>query len=129
MGSGAQFGAQPPVTGRRGAARARVALPATIETVNGTTRALLRNLSESGAMLEVAQLPTLGADAVVRCGQLDCFGVIVWARLRWCGVMFDEAIKISDVISIRQTSERSAGAAQRDLRDAARRWAEGAQAR
>ncbi len=129
MGSGAQFGAQPPVTGRRGAARARVALPATIETVNGTTRALLRNLSESGAMLEVAQLPTVGAEAVLRCGQLDCFGVIVWARLRWCGVVFDEAITLSDVISIRQASDGSACAVQKDLQDAARRWAEGAQAR
>ncbi len=129
MGSGAQFGAQPPVTGRRGAARARVALPATIDTVNGTTRALLRNLSESGAMLEVAQLPTVGAEAVLRCGQLDCFGVIVWARLRWCGVVFDEVITLPDVISIRQASDGSAGAAQKDLQDAARRWAEGAQAR
>lgn len=129
MGSGAQFAAQQPVTGRRGAARARVALPATIETVNGTTRALLRNLSESGAMLEVAQLPTLGADAVIRCRQLDCFGVVVWARMRWCGVAFDEPIELSDVINIRQASEGATIAAQRDLQDAARRWAQGAHAR
>jgi hypothetical protein len=113
------------VTGRRIAARARVALPATIETVRGTERAVLRNISETGLMLEVAHLPAMGADAVVRSGSLDCFGVVVWARFRWCGVAFEEPIPIDEVLRIRQVSDQSTGAAQRDLQDAALRWAQG----
>jgi hypothetical protein len=117
------------VTGRRIAARARVALPATIESVRGTERAVLRNLSETGAMLEVAHLPAVGADAIVRCGSLDCFGTVVWARFRWCGVAFEENIPLSEVLRVRETSERSTGAAQRELQAAAARWAQGGSAR
>ena len=113
------------VTGRRIAARARVALAASIESVRGTERAVLRNLSETGAMLEVAHLPAVGADAIVRCGSLDCFGTVVWARFRWCGVAFEESIPLSEVLRIRQTSEQSTGSAQRELQEAAARWAQG----
>jgi hypothetical protein len=117
------------VTGRRIAARARVALAATIETVRGTERAVLRNVSETGLMLEVAHLPAVGADAVVRSGPLDFFGTVVWARFRWCGVAFEEPISHAEVLRIRQLSEESSGAAQRELQEAALRWAQGGRLR
>jgi hypothetical protein len=120
-----QAPAPPAVTGRRIAARARVALPATLETVRGTERAVLRNISETGLMLEVAHLPALGADAVVLSGGLDCFGTVVWTRFRWCGVAFEEPISHSEVLRIRQLSEQSTGAAQKELQEAASRWAQG----
>ena len=127
MASSAEQEASAPqaVTGRRIAARARVALPATIETVRGTERAALRNISETGLMLEVAHLPAIGADAVVRSGSLDCFGTVVWARFRWCGVAFEEPISHSEVLRIRQRSEESSGASQKELQEAALRWAQG----
>jgi hypothetical protein len=117
------------VTGRRIAARARVALRATIETVRGTENAVLRNISETGLMLEVANLPANGADAIVRSGALDCFGTVVWARMRWCGVAFEEPIPLNEVLRIRELSEQSTGAAQRELQDAALRWAQGGSVR
>jgi hypothetical protein len=96
-----------------------------IETVRGTERAVLRNISETGVMLEVAHLPGLGADAIVRSGLLDCFGTVVWARMRWCGVAFEEPIPLDEVLRIRELSEQSTGSVQRDLREAALRWAQG----
>lgn len=120
-----QVDAASTTTGRRIAARARVALPATLETVRGTERAVLRNISETGLMLEVAHLPSIGADAVVRSGMLDCFGTVVWARFRWCGVAFDEPIPHAEVLRVRQVSDASSGASQRELQDAALRWAQG----
>ena len=118
----------PQVTGRRVAARARVALPATLESLSGTANVILRNISETGAMLEVANLPARGADAVLCCGELDCFGTIVWARSRWCGFAFDEPIPQATVLRLRAASDGGqADAASRNaLNDAARRWAEGA---
>lgn len=118
----------PQVTGRRVAARARVALPATLESLSGTANVILRNISETGAMLEVANLPARGADAVLCCGELDCFGTIVWARSRWCGFAFDEPIPQAVVLRLRAASDGGqADAASRNaLNDAARRWAEGA---
>ena len=125
----AQQQQQPVVTGRRIAGRARVALPATFETVNGTARAVLRNISTTGAMLEVAQQPTVGASGVLACAGLDCFGEIVWVRSRWCGFAFDEPIAHHEVLRLRQASDQASGSEQRDVQDAARRWAEGAGAR
>ena len=115
------------LAGRRVASRARVALPATLETVNGTVRAVIRNISETGAMLEVAALPTVGGCAVVRCGSLDAFGVVAWARSRWCGVAFDEPVGHAEVVRMRAASDQGQAttASRRDLEDAAKRWAEG----
>lgn len=122
-----QGGGTAQVTGRRVAARARVALPATLESLSGTVNVILRNISETGAMLEVGKLPARGADAVLCCGELDCFGTIVWARSRWCGFAFDEPIPQEMVLRLRSASDSGqADAASRNaLHDAARRWAEG----
>ncbi len=117
------------VTGRRIAARARVALPGCIETMNGTVAAVLRNISTTGAMIEVARLPTVGTAAVLRCGPLDCFGTIVWARFRWCGFAFEELIPQDQVLRMRALTEEAARAPQRDIQDAARRWASGGSSR
>jgi hypothetical protein len=76
-------------------------------------------------MLEVAHLPAIGADAVVRSGSLDCFGTVMWARMRWCGIAFEEPIPLGEVLRVRQLSEQSTGAAQRELQEAALRWAQG----
>lgn len=128
MTASMKAGDQPQVTGRRVAARARVALPATLEALSGTVKAVLRNISETGAMLEVASLPTQGADAVLCCGELDCFGTIVWVRGRWCGFAFDEPIPQETVLRLRTASDtgQAAVASRTALNDAARSWAEGA---
>ena len=116
------------MTGRRIAARARVALPASLDTIGGSVRAILRNISETGAMLEVERLPAVGSDAVLCCGELDCFGTFVWARSRWCGFAFDDPIPQATVLRLRASSDTGQAAArsQSELADAARRWAEGA---
>jgi hypothetical protein len=100
-----------------------------METVCGTENSVLRNISETGLMLEVPQTPKVGMDAVVRCGSLDCFGVVVWARFRWCGIAFEEPIPRSEVLRIRQESDEFDTTAQRELQEAARRWAKGGSVR
>ena len=123
-----QHEGKPQVTGRRVAARARVALPATLEALSGTVNVILRNISETGAMLEVANLPARGADGVLCCGELDCFGTIVWARSRWCGFAFGEPIPQEIVLRLRAASDsgQAEAASRNAASDAARRWAEGA---
>ncbi len=116
------------VSGRRVAARARVSLEATLETVQGTRRAFLKNISTTGALLEVGSLPTVGAGGVLKCGPIDCFGAIVWARFRWCGFAFDEPIPHEHVLAMRLASDEAAKAPNRAAQEAARRWASGTKA-
>ncbi len=112
---------------KRSAARARVALPAKLDTLTSTVPAILRNLSETGAMLEVSSALMIGADAVLSCGELDCFGTIVWVRSHWCGFAFDEPLPQSAVIRARTASDNGQAVSnhQKDVEDAAKQWAVG----
>lgn len=114
-----------PVAGRRVAARARVSLTGYLETVQGTQKATLRNVSATGAMLEVSQLPPVGASGIFKCAALDCFGTVAWARGRWCGIAFDEPISHGEVLQVRAISDQAAFAPERETREAAMRWAQG----
>lgn len=113
------------LTGRRVAARARVTLTGFLETVQGTQKAILKNVSATGAMLEIAELPTVGADGIFKCAALDCFGTIAWAHGRWCGVAFDEPITHAEVLQVRKVSDQAAFAPDREAREAALNWAQG----
>lgn len=116
------------VVGRRRTPRARVALPARFETLNGTVCAILHNLSESGAMLELPSAPAIDSTGLLRCGDIDCFGTVVWVQSRWCGFAFDEQLPQGMVIQARKASDKGQAVAdhRRELAEAAKRWALGA---
>lgn len=84
--------------------RARVKLPATLETLNGLKRVHLLNLSPEGAMIEIDDPPAVGGDAVLRRGEIDAFGVIVWAGSGRCGMTFDEPIPEVEILRQKRTS-------------------------
>ena len=114
-----------PPAGRRIAARARVQLPVVLETLSGTGRGTLRNLSCTGALVEVSPLLNVGSDVVLSCGSLEAFGIVVWARMRWCGIAFDEPLDQSTVVSLRVSSDGQGNNDRQDALAAAERWARG----
>jgi hypothetical protein len=117
------------VTGRRVAPRARVALPARLETLHGIAPALIRNLSETGAMIQLTGPTTVGADGVLSFAGQESFGTVQWVKSQWCGFAFDERLPQATVISLRSASDNGvpAAAAQAKMNDIARGWSQGRQ--
>ena len=117
--------AQSPHVGRRAGARARLSLPATLESVRGVFRVTIINLSCTGAMVEVPELLKVGTDVVLQRGDLDAFAVVVWAGSGRCGLHFYDPIDQEEVIAHRRTSEHVAGEPDREALARAERWATG----
>ena len=112
--------------GRRAAARARIALPASVETLNGIRTARLHNLSRTGAMVDGVGLPGVGSDIILRCGTIDALGVIVWAGNGRCGIEFDEPLDETEVARQRRIGEEAArSGVTPELRKAAEDWVNG----
>jgi hypothetical protein len=111
--------------GRRGDARARLSLPATLESVRGVFRVKIINISCSGAMVEVPERLKVGSDVVLQRGKLDAFGVVVWAGSGRCGLQFYDPLSEEEVILYRRVSEQTALEADREVLANAEHWAKG----
>lgn len=92
-----------PITGRRGAARARVQLNAVLETTTGAIPIVIRNLSCTGAMLEGPNLPKPNREAILKRGQIDAIGVVVWSKGDRCGFHFFDPIAEATVVHLART--------------------------
>jgi hypothetical protein len=95
---------QPQPSGRRAEPRAPVRLPVSVETLDGTRRVSLLEVSLSGARLEGATLPPVGKDVVLTCGSVEAFGTIAWAAGERCGVHFDDPISIPELVALRRVA-------------------------
>jgi hypothetical protein len=84
--------------GRRAAARARLQANATLETTTGVASAVLRNLSCTGAMLEGRHLPKTNRTAILRSGDVEVMGVVVWAEEGRCGLHFFDPLSNEAVV-------------------------------
>lgn len=76
------------------AGRTNLLLAATIVAgdISGAVR--IRNLSETGAMLEGASLPKVGRPLTLRRQELEMGAVVVWAIGSRCGIRFDGKISV-----------------------------------
>lgn len=85
--------------GRRGAARARLQANASLETTTGEMPVVLRNLSRSGAMIEGRNLPALNRTALLRRGDIEALGTVVWQEQGRCGFQFYDALPHDAVVA------------------------------
>ena len=112
--------------GRRVHPRARVALPAVLETIEGHRQAQLHNLSAAGAMVETAATPSVGRDLVLKCFGIDALGVVIWKEGDCCGIEFYDPIDEEEVIRQRQLSDdelaQERWRMKQQLIEAAERW-------
>ena len=91
--------------GRRAKARARIGLPASIETLTGSRRVVLQNISVTGCMIEAPQLPSVGSDVIVKCGTIDAMAVVIWAGNGRCGLAFDDPADGREIMRLRTVAE------------------------
>ena len=76
-------------------------LPASAEAISGHRPVQLLDVSRTGAKLEGRDLPLVGKDVILRCGDVDSFGTVAWAEGPRCGITFDEQISLSELIHLR----------------------------
>jgi hypothetical protein len=75
--------------------RTNLLLSATIEAEGIAAPVRIRNLSETGALLEGAALPAVGARLILRRLHLEIGGTVVWSADSRCGVRFEGTISVA----------------------------------
>jgi hypothetical protein len=84
---------------RRVAPRTNLLLTASIEAGPLIAPVRIRNLSETGAAIEGAALPHVGATVMLRRLDLSIGGTIIWSTGSRCGVNFDGTTCVAEWIS------------------------------
>lgn len=92
----------PTPEGRR-QARTHLFVAATLCADAGSSPVHIRNMSQSGALVEAAVLPEVGEKVRLKRGQLHATGSIVWRTGRKAGLRLDAAVHVADWMS-RQVS-------------------------
>lgn len=86
----------PPRLDGRGRHRSNVFVSAALYSDGGSAPAMIRNLSESGALVEGPVLPPPGTQVRLRRGSFEVTGVVVWQNSRRVGLKFDSSISVDD---------------------------------
>jgi hypothetical protein len=81
------------------AARANLMLSAAIEGEGFRASVRIRNLSETGALLEGPDLPPVGARLVLSRLKIQIAGTVMWSRAPRCGVRFEGRTSVADWIA------------------------------
>lgn len=88
--------------GRRSSAREAVPLVAVFTTVTRSHRAVLVDISRTGARLSGDDLPELHEDLLLSVDRLRAFGTVAWSEGREFGIVFTEPLEDHDVQSLRR---------------------------
>jgi enamine deaminase RidA (YjgF/YER057c/UK114 family) len=106
--------------------RKNLLLAASIETDTSNAAVRIRNLSESGAMLDGAVLPDVGKMVTLRRLEVQVGAVVVWRLSGRCGIKFDGNVVVDDWVAgaHRTASAQISGQARVDAIQAAIRKGE-----
>jgi hypothetical protein len=96
-------------TGRRRAVRERVNIAVSLFSIDQSRVALLADVSQSGCRLSGMGLPGIGDDILLKVGELELFGEIVWKDGAERGVQFEEPISEHDLEALRHAVARQQG--------------------
>lgn len=115
-----------PTVGRREHSRLRVRLPARLTTLDGTSSAILTDLSYGGAKLLVNCELKPGQQAVLNWHEFEAYGLVSWVHDGMCGLHFEEFLPGKVLIATRDLDDADHLPSDRELiRGAARQWVEG----
>lgn len=95
---GAETFVTPAVAGKRTSKRARVLLAAKLQTSFGEVDARLRDLSRKGALVECAQIPSVGSEVIFVRGSTVVPARVAWAGARRVGLEFHHMIDEQEVL-------------------------------
>ena len=112
--------------GRRAQSRLRLRLPCRLITRSGDQKALLVDLSRTGARVHAEHLACERGDAVLRWFEMESFGQLVWARSGFCGIRFYDPVPEAWLRQSRLLNETACDFDDRQAaRDMAREWVSG----
>ena len=104
-----------PNVGRRREGRLRVAVDATVVLLDGTCRGALVDLSCNGARVHgVGVRLRPGAEAVLKWGRREAFGMVVWAAGGAAGLLFYDPLAERIVMETRRLVDNGQLSAERD---------------
>lgn len=95
----------PALRGRRTEPRACIFVTGTTEALSGRGSVTILDVSTTGARVQGRDLPGVGRDIVLRCGDLEAFGKTSWAASDRCGIQFYDPIPGRHVLKLRQLSD------------------------
>lgn len=91
---------------RAAAHRSRVMLAATLVVRGFPCHVRIRNISETGALLEGEVLPETDEQVLLQRGDNETIGTVKWVRSNRCGVRFADLIEVADWAGV-QASPRA----------------------
>ena len=91
-------------TGRRTVPRTHVPIVATISSSAGEQRAVLIDISRTGARLGGKNLPLAGEQLTLEAGGVHAHGDVVWQDDERCAVQFDTPIAPIEVQELRSAA-------------------------
>lgn len=112
-------------TGRRGAARLRLSVPARLVSLYDTRRCVLLDLSRSGARVAMERPLPMGDGAFLQVNTIDHFAGVVRRDEGLNGLEFETPLAQDQVLAMRQFAEGFAEAEKRELRESVRAWVTG----
>lgn len=116
-------------TGRRGAARLRLAIPARLISRYATSRCILIDLSATGAQVGMQDPLAKGETAVLEIAGLEAFGDVVRSAKGphggSIGITFETPISDRAVLNVRAFAETYQLNELRALRNEVKSWVEG----
>ena len=111
--------------GRRANARARLMLPSTLLLATSNERGWLTNISCSGALVRMQQLPSVGSTAIFHFAEFKLWCTVVWAKGSCCGLRFDAPLPMETISSLRSFSDKYAEHEQAHNERIAKSWVSG----
>ncbi|RYD60457.1 MAG: PilZ domain-containing protein [Verrucomicrobiaceae bacterium] len=94
-----------PTPARRGQSRLKARLAARVIAVSGSQRAVMNDLSLTGARLSLNEPIKSGQCVVIQWGNFEAFGDVVWSEGNQIGVQFDATIDPRTLIATRDLDD------------------------
>lgn len=116
-------------TGRRAAARLRLAIPVRLVATHVTETCVLLDLSRTGARIGLARPLAEGACLYIQIARFEVFAEVVRKQVGegggLNGLAFDEPLSDAAVLAVRQHAETYENREREALREQVRRWVSG----
>lgn len=116
---------RPARIGRRGMARLRLTMPASLVLLTGTQRCTLLDLSRSGARIVLDTPVKPGSEAVLQAPGLECFGTLVWQRDGRAGLRFDRMVSEERMVAMRDFADHQEDRTAELMRQSVQEWISG----
>ena len=88
--------------------RSRVMLAATLLARGLACNVRIRNVSETGALLEGDVLPDVGTQLILQRGEHEMNATVMWVRGGRCGVRFADLVTVSDWAGVQPAAQADA---------------------